>query len=217
MFRILVFEETLFLPENTLFTPYKVDFAHTVEDILELTYKHTYDLYLVNMYALSTIKALKASADTTPTIFIDEFYSLGNLKKALNQGDEYLLKPLYLEDLAIRISYYYRKLFNHQKNIISYKEFYYHLHTRQLFLGTQKIKLSPNELKLLELLLLYINKPLLKDRINDTLESTSSGSLRVYISKLNKLGFEITYDRAISSYILHMQDKPCFTSTLFRS
>ena len=204
MFRILVFEETLFLPENRLFSPYEVDFAKTQEEILDLTYQHTYNLYLVNLYAFPTIEALKQADDTTPTVFIDEFYTLKNLKKALSIGDDYLIKPLYLEDLSIRIGYYYRKLFNHQKNIISYKDFYFHLHTKQLFSGTQKIKLSPNELKLLELLLSHINRPLSKELINDRLESTSSGSLRVYISKLNKIGFEITYDRALSSYILHL-------------
>jgi len=114
-----------------------------------------------------------------------------------------MIKPIYLEELKIRADYHYRKLFKHSKNIIIYKEFYFHINSKQLFLGTQKVKISPSEMRLLELFLTYINKPISKDIIYDKLESNSDGSLRVYISKLNKLGFDISYDRAIVSYLLN--------------
>jgi len=201
MFRILVYEETLSSCTETLFTPYRVDFAYQLDDILDLSYHNTYNLYLVNLNSFSVIKELKESGDTTATLFIDEYYSLQNMKKALQIGDEYIVKPVYIEELAIRLDYYYRKSFKHLKNIVTYKNFYYHTQSKQLFEGTKKIKLSPNELKLLELLLSHINKPLSKELITENIES-SSGSLRVYISKLNKLGFETTYDRSITSYIL---------------
>ena len=42
----------------------------------------------------------------------------------------------------------------------------------------------------------------LKEIIFDILENSSDGSLRVYISKLNKIGLHVEYDRAISSYTL---------------
>ncbi len=202
MFKILVYEESLSSYTGTLFTPYSIDIAYSLDDILDFTYQKNYNLYLMNLSSYTTIKELKEMEDSTPVLFIDEYYSLQNMKKALSIGDDYIIKPLHLEALSIRLDYYYRKVFNHAKNIISYKNFYYHMQTKQLFEGTKKIKLSPHELKLLELLLSYINKPLAKDIIIETLESTSSGSLRVYISKLNKLGFNISYDRAIASYLL---------------
>ena len=130
------------------------------------------------------------------------YYDISHIKKTFLIADEYMIKPLVFEELKIRVDYYYRKLFNHSKNIILYKDFYFHVNSKQLFLGTQKVKLSPNEMKLIELFLTYINKPISKDIIYDKLESSSDGSLRVYISKLNKLGFSISYDRAIVSYIL---------------
>jgi len=52
------------------------------------------------------------------------------------------------------------------------------------------------------LFLSNLNKPVSKDRIYDTLQTQSYGSLRVYISKLKKIGLEITYDRTNSSYTL---------------
>ena len=57
-------------------------------------------------------------------------------------------------------------------------------------------------MKLVTLFMLHKNKPVSKDIIYDELESSSDGSLRVYISKLNKLGLDINYDRSIVSYLL---------------
>ncbi len=202
MFKILIFEESLSYYLDTYLSPYEVDLAWTEEDILSLTYEKHYDLYIIHFNALQTIQSLRDAEDTTPVIYIDEYYSLEHMKLAFLHGDDYLIKPLYMDDLSVRIDYYYRKIYNHKNNIIIYKDFYYHLNTRQLFKGTERIKLSPNELKLLELLLTHRNQPVNKTYIAETLESHSDGSLRVYISKLNKLGFTIDYDRSISSYIL---------------
>ncbi len=202
MFKILIFEESLSYYLDTYLSSYEVDLAWTEEDILSLTYEKHYDLYIIHFNALQTIQSLRDAEDTTPVIYIDEYYSLEHMKLAFLHGDDYLIKPLYMDDLSVRIDYYYRKIYNHKNNIIIYKNLYYHLSTRQLFKGTERIKLSPNELKLLELLLTHRNQPVNKTYIAETLESHSDGSLRVYISKLNKLGFTIDYDRSISSYIL---------------
>ncbi len=202
MFRILVFDESLSHHLHTHFAAYEVDLVWTTEEILSKTFEKRYDLYIMHFSALHTIESLRDAEDTTPAIFIDDYYTLEHMKLAFLYGDDYLIKPLYLEDLAIRIDYHYRKVYGHRHNILIYKDFYYHIHTRQLFKGTEKIKLSPNELKLLELLLTHLNKPVSKPYIYEILESQSDGSLRVYISRLNKLGFAITYDRAITSYQL---------------
>lgn len=202
MFRILIFDESLSHHLHTHFATYETDLVWTTEEILSKTYEKRYDLYIMHFSALHTIELLRDAEDTTPAIFIDDYYTLEHMKLAFQYGDDYLIKPLYLEDLAIRVDYHYRKGYNHRNNILIYKSFYYHIHTRQLFKGTEKIKLSPNELKLLELLLTHLNKPVSKPYIYEILESQSDGSLRVYISRLNKLGFTITYDRAITSYIL---------------
>ncbi len=202
MFKILIFEESLPYYLDTHFSSYEVDFAWTEEEILSLTYEKHYDLYITHFSALQTIQSLRDTEDTTPVIYIDDYYSLEHMKLAFLHGDDYLIKPLYMDDLSVRIDYHYRKIYNHKNNIVIYKDFYYHLNTRQLFKGRERIKLSPNELKLLEVLLTHRNKPVNKTYISETLESHSDGSLRVYISKLNKLGFSIDYDRSISSYIL---------------
>jgi len=202
MFKILVGEETLRDTMSNIFISYEVDFISSYNEFLDASYEKEYDLYILNLYYYSALEELQKSNDKTDVIFIDEFYNINNLKKALQIGDNYMVKPLYLEELDIRIKYHYRKKFNCINNIIIYKNFYFHINSKQLFLDTKKIKLSPNDLKLIELFFTHINKPISKEIIFDLLENTSDGSLRVYISKLNKLSVHVEYDRAIRSYTL---------------
>jgi len=202
MFKILVGEETLRHSTSNIFTSYEVDFVSSYDEFMDASYEKDYDLYILNLYYYGALEELQNSSDKTDVIFIDEFYNINNFKKALLIGDEYITKPIYIEELEIRIKYHYRKLFNHSNNIIVYKKFYFHVDSKQLFHGTLKIKLSPNELKLIELFFTHINKAISKDIIYETLQSDSDGSLRVYISKLNKYALHIEYNRSISSYTL---------------
>ena len=202
MFKILVLEESLYYHAPTLFAKYSVDVVTSEEAFLNLTYANSYDLYIVNFFFRGMLEDLRKSDDTTFAIIIDEYYDIYHLKRAFSIGDAYMVKPLLFEELTIRVNYYYKKLYDEVQNIIRYKNFFFHLNSEQLFEGKEKVKLSPNELKLLKLFLLHLDKPISKDLIYDTLESNSEGSLRVYISKLNKIGFDLSYDRSIVSYIL---------------
>ena len=202
MFKILVGEETLKHSTSNIFASYQVDFISSYDEFINASYEKNYDLYILNLYYYSALEDVQKSDDTTDVIFIDEFYNINSFKKALAIGDDYMLKPVYLEELEIRVKYHYRKLFNHSNNIIVYKKFYFHVDSSQLFHESKKVKLSPNELKLIELFFTHINKPITKGIIFDLLENTSDGSLRVYISKLNKLGLHVEYDRSIVSYTL---------------
>lgn len=202
MYKILLCDATFAHLANNKFISCEIDVAHNQEEIYKLTFEKSYDLYIVNFYYYDLFSNLKESGDTIFTIFIDEFYNTHNLKQAFLIGDDYLIKPLYDDDIIVRIQYHYKKFSNHKNNIISYREFYYHLHTKQLYKQNNKIHLSPGETKLAELFLSNIDRVLLKEYIFEKLETSSSGSLRVYISKLNKIGFEIQYERASTTYKL---------------
>ena len=201
MFKILICEESLSYLASSLFANYAYEIVNTADEILDATYEKHFDLYLFHLECYSALKELRDMQDTTPCIFIDEYYSIQNLKKALSIGDDYILKPIYGEDLQVRVHYHYSKIYDATNNIIVYKDFYLHTSSGQLFYKKERVKLSPNELKVLTLFFTHKNKPLSKDIIFEELQSSSDGSLRVYISKLNKLGLNISYDRSISSYI----------------
>jgi DNA-binding response OmpR family regulator len=202
MFRILVCEESLSYFASSLLANYSYTIAYHSQEIIDLTYKKDYHLYLFHVECFSVLQNLRDAGDTTPCIFIDEYYNFANLKHSFKIGDDYILKPLYLEELAVRIHYHYSKIYRDIDNIISYRDFYFHTNTKQLFFKKEKRKLSPSELILIELFFRSINKPLSKDIFFEELSSSSDGSLRVYISKLKKIGLEITYERALNSYTL---------------
>ncbi len=202
MFKILVCEGSLTYNIKELFPDYKIDIAYDNQDILNLTFEQRYDLYIVNYYFYDVFVELENYNKSSKIIFVDEYYDLSHIKNSFRIGDEYLLKPLVLEELIIRVDYFYERLFNSRKTIIPYKDFFFHKNTKQLYKDNVLIKLTPNELKLVELFLLYIDNPMSKDILFDRLKSYSDGSLRVYISKLHKIGFDIQYSRANSSYML---------------
>ena len=142
MYKILICEESLSYATSNLFPMYQVDMAKSAQELLELTYENSYDLYLLHFECYALREELKNSGDATKTIFIDEYYSIYNLKKAFKIADDYMIKPLYLEELKIKVDYHYRKLYNYTNNVIIYKNFYFHVNSKQLFEGTKKVKLS---------------------------------------------------------------------------
>lgn len=181
---------------------YEVDVATNRDEVYDLTYQNQYDLYIVNFYYNDILSELYEAGDRTTTIFVDEYYNIYNLKKAFSIGDDYMIKPINPQEMKIRVEYHYKKLYKHNQNILIYKDFFFHIKTKQLFQNKSRVKLSPSEAKLLELFLANLHKPMHKDRIFELLNTQSDGTLRVYISKLHKIGFTISYERANRSYTL---------------
>lgn len=202
MFKILVCEGSLTYSAKDLFLDYKVDVAYDKQDILDMTFKTKYDLFIVNYYFYDLMVELENYNKSSIVIFVDEYYDIEHIRNAFKIGDEYLVNPISLDEIAIRVDYFYEKLFNKRRTISTYKDFFYHKNTKQLFQGDKLIKLTPNELKLIELFMIYIDKPITKDNLYEYLDNYSDGNLRVYISKLNKIGFDIQYDRSNRSYTL---------------
>ena len=181
---------------------FQIQTIESLEDFENATFEHEYNLFIANIYYLDAIKELKELGNSTPVIFIDEYYDLHNLKKSFTVGDDYIFKPVNLQELQIRTEYHYKKICNITKEIIQYKNFYFHLLSKQLYKEKVKIKLSPSETKLLTLFLSFIQKPLTKELLFEKLETSSDGTLRGYISKLNKIGFHIEYQRSNQAYTL---------------
>ncbi len=202
MYKILLCDTTLLSIFQEKYFEYELSVASSEEDIYTLTYEYKFDLYIVNFHYYELFFMLKKADDTTPIIFIDELYNIYNLKRSFEIGDDYIAKPFIEEEFLTRVTYQYKKLFNHKNNILVYGSFYYHIITQHLYKNSVRIKLSPAETKLLTLFLSHLDKPIAKDFIFDRLETTSDGTLRVYISKLNKIGFKISYQRINRTYTL---------------
>jgi DNA-binding response OmpR family regulator len=202
MYNILLADIELVSLSSNEFISYHVDIAYDTESFYALAYENKYDIYIANFYYYDVIEELKNAGDTTTVLFTDEYYDIYHLQNAFTLADDYIIKPVNPRELKIRVEYQFKKLYNITKEIIIYGEMYFHVSSKQLYNNKQKVKLSPSEVKLLEHFLCRINQPISKDSIFDLLETFSGGTLRGYISKLNKLGFKISYERMNLSYTL---------------
>lgn len=201
MFKILVCDNDLTYLTTTKLQRFRIDVASCEDDILNLTFSTNYNLFIANIYYYKLFRELKDSLQEPNIIFTDEYYNIQNVKKAYEVGDNYVLKPIYFEELEIKINYFYKKIYTNTADIINYKDLFFHTTLNHLYKNNQKIKLSPNEAKLVYIFLLNISKPVSKDMILEELQ-TSDGTLRVYISKLKKIGFELHYERVNLAYTL---------------
>jgi DNA-binding response OmpR family regulator len=175
---------------------FAVDIASNGEKALELTYKNRYNLYLldINVPTLNgqeLLKILREHGDTTPTIFITSYKDNETLYKSYEVGaDDYLKKPIDLQELRHKINAMQKRLFKNDTQIKLYQNYYYDTLKKTVFCNGKAIRLAKKSLELLELLLEFRGETVTKEHIIERLwgnEEFSEGSLRVYISHLKKI------------------------------
>ncbi|MEA1983434.1 MAG: response regulator transcription factor [Campylobacterota bacterium] len=204
MARILLVEDDLILAETLeeLLEDqgYEITLASSANRALELTYEHSYELMLfdVNIPGFSgfeLLDMLRKSGNIIPCIFLTSLNDIASLSHGFEVGaDDYLKKPFDFDELLVRISALLRKSFATQKNEIAYGEFVYKIATNELYKDKELIMLAPQELKLLGLFFKRVGDTISKQEFLyelDGVGESSEGALRVYITKLRKVGLEI--------------------------
>ena len=204
MARILLLEDDSILSETLVelleSEGYTVALASNGERALELTYTDEFEIMLfdVNIPDISgfeLLSMLRETGNTTPCIFLTSLSDIASLSKGFEVGaDDYLKKPFDFDELIIRIQSLLRKSFSAKNNEVSYKDLIYKISTNELFNGSTLSLLTPLEQKLLSLFFKRIDETITKQELLHELDSvneSSEGSLRVYITKLRKVGLEI--------------------------
>ncbi len=185
---------------------YEVIWVKDGKQALDKSFCTKYDLYLLDVNVpfingFELLKDLRQSADMTPAIFITALVDINSLEKGFDVGaDDYIKKPFNEKELLIRINAQIKKSFNSYENILKYKDLEYDIDSKILKKDKNIVHLSPSENELLELFLKNQGKIISKDEILFTLkdgEMGSDASLRVQISKLKKIGLEISNIRAV--------------------
>ena len=210
MKKILLLEDDIILGETIeeflLSENYEVVWVKDGELALSETFSSKFDIYLfdvnvpfINGFVL--LQELRHSGDITPAIFITANIDIDSLKKGFDVGaDDYLKKPFDFDELIIRIESLIKKSFKSYSSVIKYGDLSYDMDNRQLISKDNKIHLSPSEFTIIEYFLKNIGKVLnSEDIISQTNQDFdgSVASLRVQISKLKKLGFNITNIRSV--------------------
>lgn len=200
MIKILIYETNSYWIENLKLLPYELNFCFSEEDVYKKTYKNKYDFYIFDFSGYSILKELKQSGDKTISIFLSEFEDFNSQKKAYKIADDFFKKSCtYIEEIKIKIEYYIKKIYN-LSEIIKYKNIYFHTKSNIIYKNEQKIELTALEKELLILFFKNKNRYVNKNELLELL-SITKGSLKVKITKLRKLGFDIENKREIG-YIL---------------
>jgi len=185
---------------------FEVTWVKDGNEALSATYDSTYSLYLFDVdipfiNGFELLKSLRESLDDTPCIFLTAKVDIGSLSDGFSCGaDDYIKKPFDCNELIIRINTQIKKAFNTRKETLVYKDIVYDISSKVIVKDNKEIFLSPSELKLFELLLQNKSKIITKEDILYHIHDGGEGSeaaLRVQISKLKKLGLNITNLRSV--------------------
>jgi len=191
-----LFNETLedFLEEEG----FEIDTVLDPYSALDLCYAHNYAVYLFDVNlpyesGFELLKKLRASGDNTPTIFITSRLDKNSLQEGFLQGgDDYIKKPVDLDELLLRIHALLRRQTRSQTVTIGNYEFDTILKRLSIYEGSQNhmIELSTKVSELLFVLLEgqgnVVTAEAIKSRLWATCEEGSDGALRVYITQLKK-------------------------------
>ncbi len=162
---------------------------------LELTYRSNFDLYLFDVNlpyenGFDLLKRLRESGDMTPTIFLTSRDDKASLREGFLRGaDDYMRKPVDLDELLLRI----RAIIRRQSREETFQIGNYRLDLVAKSLTNAEgkdVEISQKAVDLLALLLEADTSVVSIDRIKDKLwaasKTPSEGALRVYVAQIKK-------------------------------
>lgn len=198
MARILIveddklFNETLedFLEEEG----YDVQCVLDPYSALDLSYENVFDLYLFDVNlpyenGFELLKKLRESGDDTPCIFITSREDKASLKEGFEKGgDDYLQKPVDLDELLLSVQAVLRRQI--RKQVITIDKYQFDSLTKTLYEDDNTLDISSKGGELLLVLLEgkgnVVTIERIKERLWSSAEEASDGALRVYITQLKK-------------------------------
>ncbi|NVJ52593.1 MAG: response regulator transcription factor [Campylobacteraceae bacterium] len=201
MIKILILEDDeLFLETLEDFLcdeGFKVKCAKDGEEVLDYCFEEKYDLYLLDINVpkisgIELLKRLREADDTTPTIYLTSHKDKEMLTKGFLSGcDDYLKKPVDLDELLLRINSLLKRSGKLKKQIKLPNNMIFDVKNRRLIKDNQDLNLTSKVIDLLELFLEQKESIVTKDMIINRLwsynEEYSEGSIRVYINNLKKI------------------------------
>ncbi len=166
------------------------------EKALDLCYEESFDLLLLDvnvpmLNGFEFLSKLRQNATHTPAIFITSFKDKESIQKGfLKGGDDYLVKPIDIDELLLRIIALLRRS-GKLKDTITINEAVYYPKESTIQIYDKRYTLSKKVTLLLDLLLEHKNSTVslsqIESRLWDWDETSSPSSLRIYINKLKKI------------------------------
>jgi DNA-binding response OmpR family regulator len=161
---------------------------------LDKTYSKKFDLYLFDVNlpyetGFSLLKQLRDASDLTPAMFLTSRNDKISLTEGFDVGaDDYMKKPIDLDELLLRINALLRRQVRCEKMKIG--NYLLDTKAKELSLDNEVVKLGAKTMELF-LLLLYakgevVSLQTIEEQLWHTNEEASLGAVRVYITTLKK-------------------------------
>lgn len=201
MYKILILEDdelfasTLedFLSEEGFI----VDLAFDGEECLRKNYEKNYDLYIFDINVpkingLELLETLRKSHDNTPTIYLTSYKDKDTLQDAFLKGcDDYLKKPVDLDELLLRVKALLKRNKKHFDTIKLSKNISFNPQNRRVYEDDMDLNLQIKVIDLLELFIEnrgdIVTKEMIISKLWSASEEYSDGSIRVYVNQIKKL------------------------------
>lgn len=211
MARILLVEDDVILSETLVelleFEGYDVSLAGSGNEALELSSKCEFELFILDVNipdfnGFELLEMLRDANNLTPAIFLTSMNDIKSLSRGFELGaEDYIKKPFDFDELIVRIKAILRKSFDSKGDEMIYGELVYKISTNDLIdINGKVIIVRPQEKKLLQIFFKHIDKTLAKEDLLYELGSdneASEGALRVYLTKLRKLGLVIVSQKGV--------------------
>ena len=202
--KILLLEDDEILAETLIdllkAKGFEVVHVKSGEEALEATFDERFDIFVFDVNVphidgFELLKNLRQGENETPTIFITARTDISSLAYGFEVGaDDYLKKPFDFEELLIRIEALLRRAYHAIGEEIKIGDFIFHTKKSELYKNEKFIPLAPAELKIAKLLFQNRNVTVAKEELLEAFadgKEASEGALRVYITKLRKIGLPI--------------------------
>ncbi|GAB6044999.1 hypothetical protein JCM11957_05970 [Caminibacter profundus] len=165
-------------------------FVDNCDDFFNEVFKSKIDVLIINIDFLECLKEIKKFFNGY-IIFISKFIDAYIYKKSLENGD-YCYNYDEIYKIPVRLEYLKRKILNIRGSVYKYKNFIINFNTKEVYQNLELVKLTPAEKDLLFFLIKNRNRYVSKDEIIESSEIIESiDSVKVIISSLRKIGFEI--------------------------
>ncbi|MDB2405548.1 response regulator transcription factor [Arcobacteraceae bacterium] len=177
------------------FGEFELTHASSSHELLELTYNNRYDIYLLDINVpdingLDLLKELRTSGDETPAIYLTSYKDKETLTTGFENGaDDFLTKPFDMDELILRINSLIKRFKKH--TVITLDNLEFNIDNKTVKKDGEIIKFGLKALDLFELFYQnnhsIVSKDMIIQRLWNTSEEYSDGSIRVYVNNIKKL------------------------------
>jgi DNA-binding response OmpR family regulator len=175
---------------------YTVDGVGTASDAVEYLKSYHYDLVVMDLQlpdgtGNSLLRRLRESGHTMPVLVLTARSELETKVENFQAGaDDYVVKPVAMAELAIRVQALLRRGPVLQENVLKARDLEINRLTRQVKRDGKRIELSPKEYSLLEYLFLHpgrvLSRSMIVEKIWDQSFEGLTNIVDVYIGHLRR-------------------------------